>query len=427
MRALERLVELLRIAEQDEAVRRSCDRDHVGQRDLAGLVDEQDVDRVDHLRRRPQPRRAGGEVGAPIVEPRPDIRRVLPGASTRSSTRTCSVVALLDRVARATPSSAAAVEDRPQEVADDLVARAGDADPLAGGEQGADHPGPGVGLARAGWTLDRQRRVVERDGQPARGIEVGSPSRRSPSSEPLTRPAAAAGRAGRARLASARTPGSRGRRPTAPRSYRAAWWSFVRTQFSGTIARGCGSATTRLRSTVRAAGSATASVPTTHLNGDSFGRACLLAGSYDLAPPEVVVLRREPVPPGLLALLLIVDRPDRLQQPDRVVLVDELLRGQVEQPMELPPHRLVLATVPAEELGEQPRRLLRLRPVGRVGRHALGSGQAVDERLDARLALGQVGRQLGVARDGARERTGPVAAVELVPAPLQPVAQTRSC
>ena len=71
--ALERLIELLRVAEQDEAASRRANGDHVGQRDLAGLVDEQDVDGVGHLRRRPEPgvppasspgrRRAARELG----------------------------------------------------------------------------------------------------------------------------------------------------------------------------------------------------------------------------------------------------------------------------------------------------------------------------------------------------------------------------
>ena len=42
---------LHRIAKQDDAVRGACDGQHIGQRDLAGLVDEQDIDRLDHLRR----------------------------------------------------------------------------------------------------------------------------------------------------------------------------------------------------------------------------------------------------------------------------------------------------------------------------------------------------------------------------------------
>ena len=55
--------------------------------------------------------------------------------------------------------------------------------------------------------------------------------------------------------------------------------------------------------------------------------ACLLGRVVDLATPEVVVLRREAVAPGLLALALVVERADRLEQADRVVLVDELLRA----------------------------------------------------------------------------------------------------
>ena len=80
--ALERLVELLRVAEQDEAVGRPRHRDDVGERDLARLVDEQDIDGVGHLRRRPQPRRAGGQVGPAVVEPGADIGSVLAPGDT---------------------------------------------------------------------------------------------------------------------------------------------------------------------------------------------------------------------------------------------------------------------------------------------------------------------------------------------------------
>jgi hypothetical protein len=51
--SLKRLIELLRIAEQHQAVGRPRDRDDVGEGDLARFVHEQHIDGVGHPRRRP--------------------------------------------------------------------------------------------------------------------------------------------------------------------------------------------------------------------------------------------------------------------------------------------------------------------------------------------------------------------------------------
>ena len=68
VRALRDLRQLVRVAEQDEGARSRPDREHVGERELAGLVDEEHVERplrrvdVDGLARegpRRYPRRAG--------------------------------------------------------------------------------------------------------------------------------------------------------------------------------------------------------------------------------------------------------------------------------------------------------------------------------------------------------------------------------
>ena len=73
------------------------------------------------------------------------------------------------------------LEDRLEQVADDLVARPGDADALAGREQGQDHAGAGVGLAGPRRALDRERRPIERQGQPAGGRRGRvSPARQRP-------------------------------------------------------------------------------------------------------------------------------------------------------------------------------------------------------------------------------------------------------
>ena len=58
MRALADVRELLRVAEQHQAAAGAGDRERVGERHLARLVDEQHVDRAAQVLARPQPRRA---------------------------------------------------------------------------------------------------------------------------------------------------------------------------------------------------------------------------------------------------------------------------------------------------------------------------------------------------------------------------------
>ena len=59
--ALADVRELLRVAEQDDAAGALGDGDRVGERHLAGLVDEEHVDGLVHVLARPQPGRAGVE------------------------------------------------------------------------------------------------------------------------------------------------------------------------------------------------------------------------------------------------------------------------------------------------------------------------------------------------------------------------------
>ena len=61
MGALADVRELLRIAEQHDAACALSNGERVGERDLARLVDEEDVDGLAHLLARPQPCRAGIE------------------------------------------------------------------------------------------------------------------------------------------------------------------------------------------------------------------------------------------------------------------------------------------------------------------------------------------------------------------------------
>src|SRR6188508_1126231 len=89
----------------------------------------------------------------------------------------------------------------------------------------------------------------------------------------------------------------------------------------------------------------------------------LVGGVVYLAAAEIVILGGEGVAPGVLALLLVVDCADRFEQTDRILLVHELLGRQLQEPMELPPHRLVLTPMPPEELSQKPGRLLAGSPI----------------------------------------------------------------
>src|SRR5438445_861184 len=139
----------------------------------------------------------------------------------------------------------------------------------------------------------------------------------------------------------------------------------------------------------------------------------------EAVPADVELLVREAVSPDLLPSPKVLDELDRLEPADRLRLVDELLGRHLLHPAEeRPPHRLVLAPMPAEELSEQPSTVPLGRPVDPVVRHV--RCQAVDELLDARLRLGQLRRQLPLtwrrARDGEAGQHG-----ELEPKALEPI------
>src|SRR5690606_16425808 len=68
MAALQRLLELLRIAEQHQALARRGDREHVRQRHLPGLVDNQHVDALLEVFPHPTPGRRADDVDAAVLD-----------------------------------------------------------------------------------------------------------------------------------------------------------------------------------------------------------------------------------------------------------------------------------------------------------------------------------------------------------------------
>ncbi len=76
--ALRHLRQLVGVAKQDDRCRRAADGDDVGQRHLPSLVDEEDVDRIEHVVAGEEPRRAGGDVvptGPHVGTDRPGVGR----------------------------------------------------------------------------------------------------------------------------------------------------------------------------------------------------------------------------------------------------------------------------------------------------------------------------------------------------------------
>src|SRR5206468_6592365 len=104
---------------------------------------------------------------------------------------------------------------------------------------------------------------------------------------------------------------------------------------------------------------------------------------------EAVVLEREAI--SLAASAAAADPAqvlDKLNSPEWLALVDELLVGHACEVVEPPPERLVLAAVPVEKLRQEPGRVLLPGPVERVRGQARRQGR--DELGDSLLPLAEV-------------------------------------
>ena len=194
MARLLRLLELLRVAEQHEALGAGRDGEHVGERHLAGFVDEQHVDAVAEALVRPEPRRAAEQAILVGREQPRDAIVVVDGVQRLGVVvfRLAFVQALKIRE----PLLCRALADGAQHVADRLVADGRDADFLAGLHELENHVRARERLAGAGRALDRQHAVVELERE-ANG--VARPRRRQPTAAPRQRPVAARARCARRR------------------------------------------------------------------------------------------------------------------------------------------------------------------------------------------------------------------------------------
>ena len=148
--ALERLVELLRIAEQDDARRlRRRHREDVRQRDLARLVDEEHVEgpllRVADAHSHAVP---ADEVASPPAMPAADVGRLhLSDPWIVDDARPRRPSAGSARTSAPDPGSLAARSTSGSRLAITLWLVPVIPTRLAGREEGADHPRAGVGLA----------------------------------------------------------------------------------------------------------------------------------------------------------------------------------------------------------------------------------------------------------------------------------------
>ena len=175
---------------QDEVPGRAGDGQDVGQRHLAGLVDEQRVDAALELLARPEPGRSGGYVQ--VAVPQAVLQRaMLQAGGVRMQVRVVLASALAD--ARADDAQlVGACGDLAEQVVDDGVGGAGDADRAPGLDELEDLPGGGEGLPGPGWSLDRQVGAAEGEDEPDRrvGHRFAVAAQRPSRTAPVIRPQA---------------------------------------------------------------------------------------------------------------------------------------------------------------------------------------------------------------------------------------------
>jgi hypothetical protein len=128
--ALGRLCELLRVAEEDEVGGCTADREGVRQRQLAGLVDDEHVERCPQVLAGEEPGRAGDDVDLTGVEGVDDLGVALGEHHAARGAHLVSV-ALLDGADRH-PGALGALAHGGEQVRDGGVAVGGDADPAPG-------------------------------------------------------------------------------------------------------------------------------------------------------------------------------------------------------------------------------------------------------------------------------------------------------
>ena len=166
MRAPRRLRQLVRIAEQHDAVRARRDRERVRKRELTGLVDEEDVDGLLHVRTREEPGRSTDHVDV-LTQRAGHVLRFVP--LRPQVARALVLVGLLTN-AHVDATSFGSLPDLVEEVPDDGMALRDHANLLALRDEIECHLGAHTRLARPRWPLDRQTRPLEQQDDAARGL-----------------------------------------------------------------------------------------------------------------------------------------------------------------------------------------------------------------------------------------------------------------
>ena len=156
VRPLDDLVELLRVADEHDVPRRRAHRERVRERNLPGLVDEEVVERGVVLGPREEPGGARGEVAAGAR------RRVLDARDVRALVLRLGIAAArFLEAAELEPGLGGRALDGVEQVVDRLVARRGDPDALAVGDQMSDQMPRRPCLSRARRPLDDEVPPVE--------------------------------------------------------------------------------------------------------------------------------------------------------------------------------------------------------------------------------------------------------------------------
>ena len=157
MRALQHLAELLRVADEHEVARRGAHRERVGERDLAGLVDEEVVELPVVLVVGEEPRGAAEQLAVVAVVV---VEHVLDPVAL--VLRLLAVARLLEAAER-DAELGRAFHDLLEQLVDRAVARRGDTHALAGVDESRDQAARGPRLARARRALDHEVPSVERE------------------------------------------------------------------------------------------------------------------------------------------------------------------------------------------------------------------------------------------------------------------------
>ena len=267
---------------------------------------------------------------------------------------------------------------------------------------------------------------IEREGEPARRLELGlagSAQRLAgrladPRRPPQQEVARGAVRSRRRR--------SRARPPTSPSSKSAACVILRPDPVERHDARvGAARRRSRLQVDGPAPRSTATTSPTAQRERLLVGRACLAGRVVQLAAAEVVLLRREAVPPDLLALRVARRAARPARAPPIGSSSSTSCSGvEVHQPVELPPDRLVLAPVPAQELGQQPAACCSgVRSAGSVGTTS-GPARRSTRAWTRASSRSDVLRAAARRADAGRGTSRPVSVASSTP---RPSSQSRSC